>query len=277
MEKRNVDSIIVFGDSTVGNPDLRYAAGTSLPRGGIFMKRGSNDPTLIVSNIDVGSARQGKVRNIKTYSDFGYERIASKYARDEARIRFYEKIIKDEGLHGPMILAGRNDVSNTLHMIDALRRKGVKITGEKSPTIIETARETKDRWEIERLRVLGKKTIRVAEDTLRLLRGARINGRRVSYTSKPSSVGTVKRVIGRSASEQNLVAPEDTIFAPGRKSSDPHYRGEDEDIVRSGEPIVFDIFPSEPDGYWHDLTRTYLFGSAPRKIKEMYDAVLEVQ
>ncbi len=258
MEKRNVDSIIVFGDSTVGNPDLRYVAGTSLPRGGIFLKRRSNDPTLIVSNIDVGSARQGKVHNIRTYSDYGFERIASKYGRDEARIRFYE-------------------VSNTLHMIDALRRKGVKIIGEKSPTIIEAARETKDRWEIERLRVLGKKTIRVVEDTLRFLRGARVNGKRVSYKSKPLRVGTVKKVIGRLLSEQNLVAPEDTIFAPGRRSSDPHYRGEDEDIVRAGEPIVFDIFPSEPDGYWHDLTRTYLFGSAPKKVKEMYDAVLEVQ
>src|SRR5437879_5134347 len=277
MEKRNVGSIIVFGDSTVGNPDLRYIAGTSLPRGGIFLKRGSNDPTRIVSNIDVGSARQGKVRNIKPYSDFAYERIANKYDRDEARIRFYEKIIKDEGLHGPTILAGRNDVSNTLHMIDALRRKGVRITGEKSPTIIEAARETKDRWEIERLKVLGKKTVRVVEETVRFLRGARVNGKRVSYKSKPLSVGTVKKVIGRSLSEQNLVAPEDTIFAPGRRSSDPHYRGEDEDVVRAGEPIVFDIFPSEPDGYWHDCTRTYLFGSAPKKVKEMYDAVLEVQ
>ncbi|TMI56885.1 M24 family metallopeptidase, partial [Candidatus Bathyarchaeota archaeon] len=277
MEKGNVGSIIVFGDSTVGNPDLRYVAGTSLPRGGIFLKRRSNDPTLIVSNIDVGSARQGKVRDIKTYSDFGYERIASNFDRDEARIRFYQKIMKDEGLHGPTILAGRNDVSNTLHLIDGLRRKGVKIIGEKSPTIVETARETKDRWEIERLRVLGKKTIRVVEDTLRFLRGARVNGKRVSYRSRPLSVGMVKRVIGRSLSEQSLVAPEDTIFAPGRGSSDPHYRGEDEDVIRAGEPIVFDIFPSEPDGYWHDCTRTYLFGSPPRKVKEMYDAVLEVQ
>jgi Xaa-Pro aminopeptidase len=277
MEKRNVASIIVFGDSTVGNPDLRYAAGTSLARGGIFLKRRSNDPTLIVSNIDVGSARQGKIRNIKTYSDFGYERIASKYDRDEARIRFYQKIMKDEGLHGPTVLAGRNDVSNTLHTIDALRRKGVRIIGEKSPTIIETARETKDRWEIERLRVLGKKTVCVVEDTLRFLRGAKVSGKRVSYKSKPMSVGMVKKVIGRSLSEQNLVAPEDTIFAPGRGGSDPHYRGQDADIVRAGEPIVFDIFPSEPDGYWHDLTRTYLFGSPPNKVKEMYDAVLEVQ
>src|SRR5260370_12344583 len=156
MERRNVDSIIVFGDSTVGNPDLRYVAGTSLPRGGIFLKRRSHDPTLIVSNIDVGSARQGIVRDIKTYSDYGYERLASKYDRDEARIRFYQKIMKDERLHGSTILAGRNEVSNTLHMIDALRRKGVKITGEKSPTIIEAPPETKDRWKVARLTVLGK-------------------------------------------------------------------------------------------------------------------------
>jgi len=56
--------------------------------------------------------------------------------------------------------------------------------------------------EIERLRVLGKGTIRVVEDTLRFLRGAKVNGRRVSYKSKPLSVGTVKKVIGRSLSSR---------------------------------------------------------------------------
>src|SRR5947208_14337601 len=103
MEKGNVGSIIVFGDSTVGNPDLRYVAGTSLPRGGLFLKRRSNDPTLIVSNIDVGSARQGKVRKIKTYSDFGYERIASRFDRHEAQIRIYQKIMRAEGCDGHTI------------------------------------------------------------------------------------------------------------------------------------------------------------------------------
>jgi len=277
MEKRNIDSLIVFGDSTVGNPDLRYVAGTSLPRGGIYLKRESHDPTLVVSNIDVGSARQGKVRNIKTYSDYGFEKISSKYDRDEARTRFYQKLIQAEGLRGSTIIAGRNEVSNTLSLIDGLRRRGTRIVGEKSPTIVEAARETKDRWEIERLRELGKKTTRVVEDTLRFLRGARVKGKRVYHKSKPLNVGLVKRVIGRSLSEKNLVASEDTIFAPGKGSSDPHYMGEDSDMIRAGEPIVFDIFPSEPDGYWHDCTRTYLFGSAPKAIKEMYEAVLEVQ
>ena len=277
MEKRDVESLIVFGDSTLGNPDLGYVVGTSLPRGGIYLRRRSHQPTLIVSNIDVGSAKGGRVRNIRTYSDYGFERISSRYERNEARVRFYQRIIKEEGLHGPVAIAGRNDSSYTLELIDSLRRKGVKIVGEKTPTILESARETKDRHEIDRLTEVGKKTCWVVEKTVKFLEGARVRGSKLVYKSRPLKVGDVKKVIGRLLVEKDLVAIEDTIFAPGRRSSDPHYMGEHNDSVRPGEPIVFDIFPSGPDGYWHDCTRTYVFGSPSRRLKEMYDAVLEAQ
>ncbi len=277
MEKKKVESILVFGDSTVGNSDLRYVVGASLPRGGIYVQRKSHDPTLIVSNIDVGSARLGRVRNIRTYSDYGLERLSGKYDRDEARARFYQKIIKDTGASGPIVLAGRNETSNSLLLIDSLRKKGIKVVGEKTPTILEVAKETKERREIEKLREMGKKTSRVVEKTLQFLSKAKPRGTKITLRSKPLTVHAVKRVINGLLAEEGIIAPEDTIFAPGRKSSDPHYDGKGGDIIRTGEPIVFDIFPSEPDGYWHDCTRTYAFGSPQKKLKEMYDAVLEAQ
>jgi Xaa-Pro aminopeptidase len=277
MEKKNIRSMIVFGDATTGNPDLCYVVGGSLPRGGIYLKRRSLEPTLIVSNIDVGSAQKGRVRDIRTYSDYGFERISKRYDRDEARARLYERIIRDAGLEGPTVIGGRNDVSNTLLLVDALRKRGIKIVGEKSPTILEVARETKDRSEIERLREMGKKTARVVERTRQFLKGARVRGSKVLYKSKPLKVETVKRTIGRLLSEESIIAPEDTIFAVGRRSSDPHYGGEDRDIVRASEPIVFDIFPAEPDGYWHDCTRTYTFSNPSRRVKEMFDTTLEAQ
>lgn len=277
MEKRDVKSLIVFGDATTGNPDLCYVAGGSLPRGGIYLKRASSDPTLIVSNIDVGSARKGRVRNIRTYSDYGFERISSKYERDEARARFYNQIIRDTGLEGPLVIAGRNDSSNTLRLIDDLRKKGVKIVGEKSPTILEVARETKDRKEIERLRTMGKKTARVVDRTRKFLSNTKIRGPKVFYKSKPLKVEVVKRAINTFLAEETIIAPEDTIFAAGKKSSDPHYNGEGNDVVRASEPIIYDIFPAEPDGYWHDCTRTYTLSSPSRKLREMYDSVLEAQ
>ncbi len=277
MEKRGVESLIVFGDSTIGNPDLGYVVGATLPRGGIYLKRSSHQPTLIVSNIDVGSAKKGRVRNIRTYSDYGFEKISSKYDRTEARARFYWKIIREEGLQGPVVVGGRNDSSYTLELVDTLRKRGVRIVGEKTPTIVESARETKDRIEIDRLRDVGKRTCWVVEKTVKLLQNTRVMGNKIVYKSKPLNVGTVKKWIGRLLVEKNLVAIEDTIFAPGRRSSDPHYMGEDTDPIRPGEPIVFDIFPSEPDGYWHDCTRTYTFGTPQKKLKEMYETVLEAQ
>ena len=277
MEKKNVSSMIVFGDTTTGNPDLTYVVGTSLARGGILLKRKSADPTLIVSNIDVGSARRGRVRNIRTYSDYGYERISARYERDEARAKLYEKIIRDTGLDGPLVIAGKNETSNTLHLIDALRKKGVKIKGEKSPTILEIARETKDRKEVERLRNMGKKTGRVVEKTLQFLSKAKVRGSRLVYKSRPLRVEDAKKMIGRLLADESIIAPEDTIFAPGRKSSDPHYNGDSGEAIRPGEPIVFDIFPAEPDGYWHDCTRTYVFSTPSKRLKEMYATVLEAQ
>ena len=277
MEKRGMDSLIVFGDSTIGNPDLGYVVGTSIPRGGIYLKRRNHKPTLIVGNIDVGSAKRGRVRNIRTYSDYGFEKLSTRYDRNEARVRFYQKIIREEGLQGPVAIAGRNDSAYTLELIDSLRKKGIKIVGEKTPTILESARETKDRHEISRLREVGRKTCWVVENTVRFLERAKVRGTKIVYRSKPLKVGDVKKAIGRFLVEKNLVAIEDTIFAPGKRSSDPHYMGEDNDPVRPGEPIVFDIFPSEPNGYWHDCTRTYTFGPPSKKVKEMYNAVLEAQ
>jgi len=277
MEKKKVESVLVFGDATVGNPDLRYVVGASLARGGIYVKRKSHDPTLIVSNIDVGSARLGRVQNIRTYSDYGLERLSGRYDRDEARARFYERIIRDTGASGPIVLAGRNETSNSLLLIDSLRKKGIKVVGEKTPTILEVARETKERSEIEKLREMGRKTSRVVEKTIRFLSKAKVRGPRVLFKSKPLTVHTVKTVINGLLAEEAIIAPEDTIFAAGRRSSDPHYDGKSGDVIRAGEPIVFDIFPAEPDGYWHDCTRTYAFSSPQRRVKEMYDAVLEAQ
>ncbi len=277
MEKRGVRSLLVFGDQTLGNPDLAYVVGASLPRGGIYVKGSGRTPTLIVSNIDIGSAKKGRVRRIKSYSDYGFERINSKYPRDEARTVFYRKLVKDEGLDSPIVVGGRNDSSNTLHLVDSLRKRGLKILGEKSPTILESARETKDAEEVKRLRQVGEKTCWIVKETVKFLRTAKVHGSTVSHKSRALRVGDVKNVIRKLLVQKNLVATEDIIFAPGKRSSDPHYNGDEEDPIKAREPIVFDLFPSELDGYWHDTTRTFTFGSPDRRVKEMYDAVMEAQ
>ena len=64
----------------------------------------------------------------------------------------------------------------------------------------------------------------------------------------------------------------DTIAASGIDGSQPHNVGSG--IIKEGEPIVVDIFPRmNKTGYWGDMTRTFVKGTAPEIVKQAYKAV----
>jgi Xaa-Pro aminopeptidase len=68
----------------------------------------------------------------------------------------------------------------------------------------------------------------------------------------------------------------DTIFAPGRGGADPHWRGDGR--VRTGVPIVMDIFPRSRESRYHsDMSRTFVVGRASRSVRDMHKAVMEAQ
>lgn len=69
---------------------------------------------------------------------------------------------------------------------------------------------------------------------------------------------------------------EDTIIAGGVQGADPHECGSGP--LRTGEWIVCDIFPrSLRNGYWGDMTRTFMNGKPSPERKCMYDAVRKAQ
>ncbi len=60
------------------------------------------------------------------------------------------------------------------------------------------------------------------------------------------------------------------------QSAKPHCKGSG--ILKAHEPIVIDIFPRlASSGYWGDLTRTVVKGSAPEIVKKAFNAVLEAR
>jgi len=277
MKTRGLGAIIVTGDSTFGNPELYYVIGAGIPRGGIYLKAKPHDPVLVVSNIDVGSARKGRVDKIETYSEYGYEKILKQYGRNRAQTILYEKILRKHKAKGKIGFYGKVEVSSFISLIESLRKKGLRIVGEKRPTLLDALRETKDTIEVERISKVGSRTEKVVEKTLEILRNSSTDGSNVVCQGEPLTVGKVKKHIRNFLAEENLANIEDTIFAAGPGSSDPHYRGDESDPIRAGEPIVFDIFPQEPGGYCFDTTRTYVVGKPSQEVRSMYEAVLEAQ
>lgn len=67
-----------------------------------------------------------------------------------------------------------------------------------------------------------------------------------------------------------------TIVAPGDQACDCHDQGTGP--IREGELIVVDIFPRRPsDGYWGDMTRTFLKGRANDEQRRMVNAVRKAE
>jgi Xaa-Pro aminopeptidase len=278
MRERTLQAIVVLGDTTLGNPDLMYVTGGQLARGGIYVKRLSHDPLLVTSNLDIGTARRlGQIKRIHTFTEWGFERLAAKHGRENAQQYLIKLILRSEGIHGKVSIYGRNDLSSGIRLADELRKLGARIVGESSPTALECARETKSREEIKKVRDVGTRTARVVEAVLGILRNSK-RKRGLLYLGRlVATVGLVKKLISSRLAQEDLIAPEGTIFAIGASGADPHNAGIPGDRIKEGKLIVFDIFPQAGTGYWFDLTRSVVVGRADGKAKRLFETVSEAQ
>ncbi|MGP8070680.1 MAG: M24 family metallopeptidase [Candidatus Bathyarchaeia archaeon] len=279
MRSKGVDGIVVFGDTTLADPDLTYVAGGVLPRGGTYFKKLGKPPLLVVSNLDYGSARRaGKVKQIQTLTQWGYEKLLKRFEdRGDAFPHLISQILRAEGVRGKVVLFGRNDVAKGLQLAEKLGKLGVKIIGQQSPTILETARDRKDSKELEEVRNVGAKTARVVTEVLHALRNAKEKRGHLEIGRKRATVGLIKFTIATKLARENLIAPEGTIFAIGPSAADPHNAGVDSAEIKKGKLMVFDVFPQAPSGYWSDMTRSFVVGRADARARKLFEAVRDAQ
>lgn len=277
LSRSKSEALIIIGDSTYGNPSLAYAVGAVATRGGIYIKSTGNKPLLVVSEIDLGTAKKGIVQDIRAYSQFGYLELAKELGEARAKMEVCVRALKEIKVKGRVCLAGKVEAGTALSWAEYLKGKGYSLSPDED--IVDRIRMTKDNAEIDRIRNVGGKTEKVVSATIKMLAGCKTDkeGRLRSDKGRNLTVGDVKAFIRMRLAEENLVATEDTIFAPGAEGADPHNPGEVGTVIRTNMPIVYDIFPQEVGGYCFDTTRTIVIGKAPAEVKKAYDDVLESQ
>lgn len=269
--------LVVIGDSTYGNPSLAYVVGAVATRGGIYIKSTGNKPLLLVSEIDLGTSKKGIVQDIRPYSRFGYLEAAKELGERKARMEVCVRALKELKVKGKLCLAGKVEAGTALNWAEYLKNKGYEVSLDED--IIDRVRMTKDSVEIDKIRNVGRKTEKVVSATVKMLKECKVDkdGKLKSEKGKPLTVGHVKAFIRMRLAEENLVASEDTIFAPGPEGADPHNPGEEGTTIRTNTPIVYDIFPQEVGAYCFDTTRTIVVGKASEEVKKAYQDVLESQ
>jgi Xaa-Pro aminopeptidase len=89
-------------------------------------------------------------------------------------------------------------------------------------------------------------------------------------------IGDLKAIVRDGIMRRGLLEDHQTILSHGRDAGIPHSRGNANDVIREGVPIVLDIFPADREtGYFFDLTRTFCVGRVPDELRRIHADVRE--
>lgn len=279
MIARGLDAIVVFGGETFSAPHAYLTRGAHVTGGYVIKVRGA-DPLLFVNPMETEEALVSGL-TVHSYNEFGWADVVREHQGDRARaeVVMLGRYLARAGVtSGRVGLYGDGAINAAIELARLLRETypEIEFAGELGMTLFDEAYVTKDADEIARLRAIGERTSLVVSQTWDFIAAHRAEGDTVVRPDgTPLTIGDVKRFVRRALLDQDL---EDTamIFAQGRDAGFPHSRGEAGQALKTGQSIVFDLFPREiGGGLFHDMTRTWCIGHAPPDVQTTYDQVMD--
>jgi Xaa-Pro aminopeptidase len=95
---------------------------------------------------------------------------------------------------------------------------------------------------------------------------------------RPLTIGRLRTAAARRMADHGVEQARGNILAPGDEAGVPHSAGSDGRVLRSGEPLIVDLFPR---GAWRDrpplfadCTRTLCAGEPPPAVVRAHEALL---
>lgn len=281
MQENGVDALLVIGNID-HNPAMMYFTGGGHVSNADLIKKRGEPPVLFCNAMERDEAAKTGLRTV-TFAEFKWKELVAQSGGDlaEARALSYAKQFQSLGITaGRVAVYGMFEIGPVIAVLERLEKHlpGLEITGYFKDQILMPAMMTKDPDEVERIRRMGKNTTEVIARTADWLSRYSVNqGVLIRSDGTPLKIGEVKSKINLWLAELGAENPEGTIFAIGRDAGVPHSAGAPEDLVRLGQPIVFDIFPCEiGGGYFYDCTRTWSLGFATDETLALYEEVREV-
>mgnify|MGYP000656217642 CR=1 FL=1 len=278
MSERHLDAIVVEGPDGLGsaNPAFNYfVRGAHLT--GLVIKKLHEPAMLIHSDWELLQAESTGLVCVSS-SRWNIREISRQFPeRLAARVELRRQMLTDLGVTGRVGLYGTVQIGPFLALLRGLEAAMPELTfvAEFDKDLLSAARLTKDAAEVDVMRAVGRKTCEVVQAAVDFIAAGVANGDDVcdAVTGTPLTIGDVRRVIDRELAARGLVG-EGTIFAQGRDAGLPHARGEDSMVLQRGQAIVFDIFPKDASGYYHDMTRTFAIDYASPELQQVYADVL---
>lgn len=254
----------ILAGSPLKNPDIRYATGFVATDPVVYLQHGRRKH-LIVAVLELERAR----RTVAQTRVWFPEQLGVAPQRRGRLSAWIRGLMRQLGLRS-ITVAGDFPIG----LAQTLRRQHLGVRVTRRPLFpqreIKSAAEQRQIGECQRAAVSAMRVAcRLIADAAPALDGTLRLGQQVLTSER------VQLAIHQTLLTQQCVG-HGTIVAGGRQSADPHATGAGP--LKAGEPIVIDIFPQHlRHGYWGDLTRTVVRGSASPRLRAMYRAVRAAQ
>lgn len=281
MEEADLDALLVLGPTSY-NPNMVYFTERIHLTFGYLLKKRGQEPVLFHQSMEREEAANTGFE-IKDLGDYSFEELMSESGGDQqgAVVLRYARIFDEYKVQGRVGLYGKVELGpgfSTMHRVADVVQN-VEFVGElQDRSVLARARATKDAGEVDRIRRMGEITSAVVADVAGFLTAHQPkNGHLVNREGGVLTIGEVKRRINLWLAMRGAENPEGTIFAVGRDAGIPHSTGQDDQPVRVGAAIIFDLFPVEArGGYFFDFTRTWAIGHASDELHQLHQDVLDV-
>jgi len=157
-----------------------------------------------------------------------------------------------------------------LGLAEQLQRNGIWLR-VKSGSFFEQ-RECKQPSEVRRIEEALRAAEVGMEAGIAMIRDARVHSSGALLWGRSKlTAEAVKQRISAVALDRGCIAAH-TIVACGEQGCDPHNEGSGP--LKAHQTIILDVFPrSQNSGYWGDITRTVVKGTASERLKALFHAV----
>ena len=268
MGQRNLDAIIVIGNAE-HNPPMYYFTGGGHVRHAVLVKKRGGQPVLYCNAMEREEAAKSGLKVVPLQLG-SMEEFFNQMKKYFTELEFFS---------GRVGLYGTHDVGEIVTFAEKFQQEfpDLKIVGEpKDGSIFMYAMETKDEDEIARIRKMGAVATEVVGLVAAYLTGCDVSEDEILLKGDgaPLTISDVKGRIAFWLAERGAVDVEGCIFSIGRDAGLPHSAGKPDDLLRLGQTIIFDFFPTEAGGgYFYDFTRTWSLGYATPEAQRLYDEV----
>lgn len=259
LEEQKLDAFLAI-DKPVKNPDLYYILGIKIPDPVTFL-RVPEKTVLLTSEMEKNRCRkEADVDEVRTTSEFR--------KKGSEQFEALENFLKEYNVEEIGV-----DSENFNYSTAKKLEENHQILAVENP--ITVSRETKNRTEIEVLQKVQSITEKSMKEAEKTIRQSETRDGKLWLKDKPLTADRVKKNVEKYLIEEGCRNMEGMIVTSGRDSGEPHRRSSG--VLKPEEPIVVDIFPRHRSMYFGDMTRTFVKGKPPDKIKDMHEAVRKAQ